>query len=297
MFDHTISYDINFKVKQEILKNYFIDFAQNESASTLFITFEGSQPKTMMQNRYAWGAQLHENNIDIIGIKSRKIDWYRSTELHDFLQSNELQKIALSYDNVFLYGYSMGGFGALTFARLFKNSNILCFAPLTTLNLKTIPWETRFDEYAHNLDWTGAFSDAAKELLPDQKATIIYDPFCPEEVKHIKRLKSTNLELLKVPLADHHIAARLKDMKILKETALRAIDGSLKSWFPAACRARKNLKPYLSMVYFRLATRAIHYKNISAAMDYIKKSLQLDITNDGAKELAKMLLQHNQKRA
>jgi hypothetical protein len=101
------------------LPHYFIDYIAGP-LNQLVITFENAdQPSRPRLDalREPWGAAaLTRKGYSVLGIKPKAADWYRHPDLHEFFRSTALQTFLRSFKKIYLYGSSMGGYGALTFA-------------------------------------------------------------------------------------------------------------------------------------------------------------------------------------
>lgn len=161
------------------LPGYFLDYIPG-NLNHLIITFENAdKPKLPRTDslREPWGAfHLLKKGYSILGVKPKAADWYRGQDLHNFFRSDEFNTFRLSFKQIFLYGSSMGGYAALKFADACPGAIVIAYNPQTTLDLKKVPWEQRYEE-GRVQDWTGDFSDARVGAAKSKKNYIAYDNF------------------------------------------------------------------------------------------------------------------------
>lgn len=267
IFTENRTYECGLSFRQEELENYYVDYIEAKDKSHVVIVFEGSQmvEGQATWQRYPWGAQfIHRQGMSVIGVKVKAADWYRGADLHDFFLSAAFKKILCRYDQVYLYGNSMGGYAALAFSGIVEGAKVLALSPQTTLDPDLITWDKRFP-HGMEQDWSGRFSDAAETLDKVDVAYVIYDPFFPTDRAHIERLPAENVVCLKTPCLLHDVASALSDMSILKSIFTHFIKGDLETWFPKKMRARKDYAEYSYNVLFLWAMRCYRQKKFEQA--------------------------------
>lgn len=196
-----------------------------------------------------WAAKfVRDQGWSHLGIYARGPSWYRDQRLIDFLEGLELEGFFLQFKNVALIGTSMGGFAALTFARLCPGATVVALSPQSTLSASLVPWENRFGK-GRAQNWELAYSDAAESMDKIKKAYVLYDPFFGADRKQVMRLPQANIVHLKGFGFGHKTAVVLRRMELLKDVMLYAITGSLTpAEFYSAIRPRKDIYLYrLSM--------------------------------------------------
>ncbi|EHK4101025.1 hypothetical protein JMM27_002981 [Escherichia coli] len=212
------------------LPGYFIDYIPKEGATKLIFTFENAdQPSRPRLDalREPWGGMwLHKLGYAVIGVKPKAVDWYRGKDLHEFFRSNYLRDLASKFDQVFLYGSSMGGFAAMTFADALPGATVIAFNPQSTLDPQLVPWETRYEE-GRRQDWSGDFADARIGAYNAKSVYVAYDPLFSLDRKHIERLDQRNLICFKMPLVGHAVAMYMSEVKILSAFVEGAFAGTI----------------------------------------------------------------------
>ena len=212
------------------LPGYFIDYIPLKGATKLVFTFENAEHPTRPRPnglRKPWGGMWLSNlGYAVIGVKPKLVDWYRGRDLHEFFRSGELQDFVSQFDQVFLYGSSMGGFAALTFADAVPSASVIAFNPQATLDSSIVPWDTRYPEGSRQ-DWSGDFSDARIGASKAKSVFVAYDPLFELDRKHVERLDQENIIHFKMPLVGHVIAAYMNEVDILSTFVEGALAGTL----------------------------------------------------------------------
>ena len=228
IFNNKVCYDNGLEVYQKELDGYYIDYISGES-NTLVITFEPVMADNILLNskREAWGLNfLYKEGFSVLGVKSKKLDWFRGKELHTFFRSEVISSFFSSFEKVVFYGGSMGGFGCLTFSDACPGAIVIAMGPQSTLSNALVSWEKRFP-LALEQDWSGDFIDGKVGASKAKKVYAIYDPYVLPDRKHIERLDPHNLIKLPLHFMGHRIPAALLRMGVLKQVVLQAINEEL----------------------------------------------------------------------
>lgn len=203
------------------LENYRLDLLQRGS-SVLVVTFE---PMTVClsnpsRDRGGWGLGfLMPRSEDLLLIKPTTPNWYRRPDLHRWLEARS--DLFAQYDRVVLMGGSMGGYGALAFARAMRATEVLSLNPQSTLAQDLVPWENRF-RLGTQEDWDGAYRDAAETL--QGKVYVVADRYEKLDKLHVERL-GADIQFFNFPMVGHRIPQWLLDLKVLKQLSTTVIDG------------------------------------------------------------------------
>lgn len=247
MFTDNLKYKdwLNFKSLET--QGYFIDFIPGDKNS-LVVTFENAhndEKPRMDKFRLPWGAKfLNGMGYSVLGVKPKRVDWYRGKDLHGFFMSTEFSIFSSSFQNVFFYGSSMGGYGALAFSSSCPGSTVVAFSPQSTLDTTLVPWESRFSK-GRDQDWSGYFSDAKNEISKASKIFIAFDPLHKLDSWHVSRLESHRAVYLKMPAVGHVVSKRMSEAGILKDFVAQALQGTLdKNKCSLMARSRKNIAQY-----------------------------------------------------
>lgn len=227
---------------------------------TLVVTFMSALPQQQAPLATAldegiWGEGfLAKRGHSILGVGRRRNDWYLDADLQSALELLAARGVFARFRQVVFYGGSMGGFGALTYARLVPGALVLAHNPQTTLRREDTPWERRY-EHGRQFDWSGPYGDAATGLGHVARVYVSYDPHQKEDLRHVQRLPREHLVPLRVPCVGHQMPIWLQQMQLLAPVFDGVVDGSLSSErFREWARARVGLSRY----WFTLAQRRRH---------------------------------------
>lgn len=268
--------------------NYFIDYVPG-ALNQLVITFENAdQPKRprLDGTREPWGLNfLNRKGYSVLGIKPKIVDWYRGPDLHAFFRSYSFSVFISSFKKVILYGSSMGGFAALTFAEACPDATVVSFNPQSTLNSDLAPWETRYPE-GRAQDWTGDFVDARRGAAHAKTVYVAYDPLFDLDRKHVDRLIETNLVRLKMPLVGHVIMGWMGEAGILSNFIDEAFAGTLtEKRCQQLARERRKSKRY----YIGLGLRT---RSTSVAYACARKLILSDLPPQHQNEFRTLIIKH-----
>lgn len=248
-FKKTIIYQNGTTALQKELPGYFIDYYL--SSKTLFITFEPAGPPILRPDsaREPWGFNfLFKNGASILGVKPKKVDWYRGADLHSFFRSPELLSILSFHDKVFFYGGSMGGYAAIAFAQVCPGATVISFNPQSTLHPEIVPWEPRFS-IGRAQDWDGDFKEAIDGAKVSHKCYVIYDPFHRFDKLHIYRIQCPSLIKLKIPFVGHQMPLWCHQMGFLKDLLTDITEDNFKfSQFQQWAARRRNIARYWTQI-------------------------------------------------
>lgn len=220
----------------------------------LMVGFDNLASRRVTTGRMPWAFSLvSSHGWDVLGVMVRRPDWFQDADLSAALIRLRSDGFFARYQDVAMYGASMGGFGALAFAPLAPGCTVLAMAPQSTLDEERAPFETRY-RYARSITtWDGPFADAATGVRSAGRAYVIWDPQEALDHAHVARLpKSENLELLPVSDVGHKIPPALLKMGILKPIALSGLEGSLDPVrFRQLLRARRQSIPWIQSLLRR----------------------------------------------
>lgn len=213
----------------------------------LVVSFDNLMSEREIENRLPFAFDLvQRKGWAILGVMVKRKDWFQCPQLKSTLLALQGAGLFASYENVSMYGASMGGFGAAVFAPLAPGCTVLAFAPQSTLHAKLAPFERRY-RYGRGLgDWSAPFNDAAVGVQSAGRAYLIYDPVIEGDKLHVQRMAGDGVVPLPVPHFTHKIPPMLKRMGVLKEVALLGMSGTLDPFaFRKMMRARRDAAPYL----------------------------------------------------
>lgn len=207
--------------------------------------------------RLPWSWRLVQGQgWGMLGVMVKRADWFRCPELIAELERLRDEGLFASYPAVAMYGASMGGFGAATFAGLAPGCTVVAYAPQSTLSAALAPFETRYAMARRRTDWTGRYADAAEGLRAAARAYVVLDPRVPEDALHAARLRGPNVTELRWPHLGHKVPPSLLRMGVLKPMAIAMLAGELtRDEFLRLMRARRGSTRYLVRLIGAAAAR------------------------------------------
>jgi len=209
----------------------------------------------------------------VLGVMVKKNDWFQSPDLYPVLEDMRDRGIFSSYENVTMYGSSMGAFGAAVFAPLSPGCTVVAFGPQSSLAADLAPFETRYRFAKKNTDWsTGRYRDAAQGVRSAGKAYLVHDPLVEPDRKHVERMLGDNTVNLSWAFLTHKIPPAFRRMNILKPMAQEMIEGSMThERFCDLLRERRNSIAYLVRMLDGAVDRG-HYRLGLAALSKIRET-------------------------
>lgn len=229
----------------------------DRGSDTLVVSFDNlAEAGGRHLAREPWaGKFVADNGWSHLGIFAHGPTWFRDKDLIDRLEALRDAGMFEKHTRVIFCGSSMGGFGALTFARLSPGSTVVAFSPQSTVDPKLVPWEQRFKK-ARGQDWDLPYSDAAGGMRDVGRAYVVYDRFVVADRQHVERLESAALVALNAPGCGHKSAFTLRRMDRLKPVMSAAIEGELSHHkFAQLMRNRKDIYLYKRTMQAHLSER------------------------------------------
>lgn len=237
------------------LENYTLDLDEKNSG-VLVVTFEPMTPSMTnpTRDRKGWGFSFFSRRAEsVLYVKPTAPHWYQRPDFHDWLDENTA--LFDAYDRVVLVGGSMGGFGALAFAKAMRATEVLSLNPQSTLAKDLAPWESRFG-LGMREDWNGRYRDAAEGL--HGTVHVIADRYDALDRRHIDRLP-TSFHYYNFPFVGHKVPAWLSQVDGLKPLMSAVIDGAppsdIRKIVTTYTRRRRNLEAWWLGLYSRSAAK------------------------------------------
>jgi hypothetical protein len=209
------------------LENALVRIIVPDGAREVVVSFESAAPDINRKDmsRSAFGEKfLLDSNFAVVGIMPRSKNWYRTPDIHRFLESQELHDFLGEFERIHTYGASMGGYGACAFAGILGAQNVVALQPVSTLAAELVPWESRFRPGIRN-DWAGPYKDGADGLAGIESVWLIYDSSCQDK-PHVVRLSQAAgraAREINVRGARHAVALALRNRGIIKAVALACL--------------------------------------------------------------------------
>ncbi|GHC51510.1 hypothetical protein [Neogemmobacter tilapiae] len=238
-----------------------------QGSRRLAITFDNLAAKREAADRMPWGYDfLAAANWDVMGVMSKSSNWFRESTLYDLFDHFRDARLFQHYDQVALYGSSMGGFGACAFASAVPGCTVFAFAPQRSLAPELAHFELRYRYGRRQGDWTDPrYRDGAEGIKAARRVYLAYDPRERLDGMHVAMLTGPNVMPLVMPGVGHKIPPMLLKMGILKPLAQAALMGTLEPMeFHQLYRQRRNSVPWVERLLSRALARK-HYHMGAAA--------------------------------
>ncbi len=209
----------------------------------LIVSFDNIHMVREEGQRWPWGHKFLTGTLgcSVLGVMGSKRNWFRADFVHEAFDRLERDGFFKQFDQVLFYGASMGGFGALSYARCAPGADVLAIAPQTTLDRRILPQDDRWG-WTRKLDWDAPYADAAQGTALARDVVVISDPYFAPDKTQIARLAGDNIRRLKMPFFGHQIPNAFVNMGVLKPMLTDMLEGKLTAErFYALMRARRDL--------------------------------------------------------
>jgi hypothetical protein len=145
----------------------------------LIVTFDYRQ-----DGREGFSADTHSTGFarqgfSQLSIKTRANDWFVNEETPAL--EEVLERVARGHARVQALGFSMGGYGALRFARALRLRQAVIVSPQVS---PLAPWDARYRAEAGA--WDEAMGDLSSRSEPRLRGLLAFDPFVPEDLAHAR---------------------------------------------------------------------------------------------------------------
>ena len=202
-----------------ILPHEHCDAWFERRSDVLYVTFDNlasvgeyDPPQPWLQIRTA------RNGFSILGIISRRKDWYRNDSGPALLTSLRDAGLFDGFRRIVFVGTSMGGFAAVALSRIVPGSTVRAFSAQSTLSRDIAPFEKRYRYAFRKWDWTSPdFLDAADSVDAAGEVFLFYDPFIAEDRAHAKRMQGPAVREIKCGHFGHKLIRQLKGCGVLDD--------------------------------------------------------------------------------
>lgn len=200
-----------------LLHGGLVDAWFQSRSDVLLVTFDNLSSVGERQPPQPWLLPLTERlGLSVLGIIASRKDWYRNDDTPALLGALQQAGFFKRFRRVVFTGASMGGYAALTFARLVPGAAVLAFSPQTSLNRRIAPFERRYPYGHRRWDWSSpAYLDAAEGVMPDDEVWLAYDPFVTEDRAHARRVQGAGVRHLALPHMGHRAIRMVKEIGAL----------------------------------------------------------------------------------
>lgn len=170
------------------------------------------------------GVQIEEFKKSLAGtdnsvyyVKDKDRHWYNSSfdRIGDVINEDFAKR---NIGRVLTLGNSMGGFGAIAFAKVLKGCQAaIAFSAQSAIDPSVVPWDRRYRKFTDSVSqWVGL--DAAKMLVPHVNYKLFYGDVSNFDTRHAQRMANAdhaNLSVYVMAGAGHGVAGFLKRKGVL----------------------------------------------------------------------------------
>lgn len=167
----------------------------------LMVTFDHRQTGRTDFNPHRHSSSFARRGFWQLSIKSRANDWFINEDTPALERA--LEGLRGRFARVGLLGFSMGGYGALRFARALGADQAVLVSPQVSIAPQVVPFETRYRAEAGRFD--AAAGDLARVACPQLRGLILVDPFVGKDMRHAQMILALfpGLELARLAFAGH----------------------------------------------------------------------------------------------
>jgi|GEM_PF-1004355 len=156
---------------------------------------------------------FEKNNISAIHFISKSNHWWQVDEMRSAIQT--AAALVKNYIDIYTYGASMGGHGALIFSKELNASHIIVGSPQFAIKGRLTPWTPRWHRDTKGVNEIFTIEDG---LAKNAKIYCIYDPFNHFDRLHIAQIKNlVSLNFVRTCFSDHSSILHLKNMGVLSD--------------------------------------------------------------------------------
>lgn len=206
----------------------------------------------------AWiwaGPPIEKLDIEAVGIVAKRESWYPAASMRAAapVVRGLLRPRAVGY------GYSMGGYGALKYGRLFGLSHGFAVAPQLSIDPADVPADRRFHRF-HDAGLHGGMMVTAADVPP--VSIVAGDPTWPPDGLHLRAAAALpGAAIVPLPFLQHAAIDRFTGTRELAETLDLVLAGD-----GAAMRAHlRRGRPRSALLHVWLARAAVLRGHLSMA--------------------------------
>lgn len=163
----------------------------------LFVTFDFRQTGRSGFAPANRSSAAESRGLSQLSIRSARNDWFINAETEAL--EEVLRDLGRRHPGARLLGWSMGGYGALRFARALGAAHVVAVSPQATLDPATAPWDRRYRAESRGFD--PALGALAPRAMPDLGGLLLYDPFIRADARHARLIAASFPALTLVPLS------------------------------------------------------------------------------------------------
>ena len=216
-----------------------------------------------------------------LSIKSRANDWFVNPDTAAL--EAVLAPLAARYARVTLLGYSMGGYGALRFAKALGAASAVLISPQVSIAAALVPFDRRYRAEGRLFD--ADLGDLGPCAMPNLTGLVVIDPFVAADLRHAGMIRALfpALSLVRLGFGGH--------------PAIRVLRGAGKAWTihreavsdtptrRLICAEHRAGRAVSAGYWTRLAARAMHRRPALAAHAHHMAATLTPRTGDGPDDI------------
>ena len=183
----------------------------------LMVTFDYRRPGRAGGSDFApanHSTSFARQGFSQLAVKTRANDWFINPDTPAL--EAVLARVAAGHARVQCLGFSMGGYGALRFARALGAAQAVVVSPQMSIAPDAAPWDPRYRVEGEG--WDAALGDLGPRAAPRLKGLVVIDPFVAPDLAHARAILALypGLRLVRLGFGGH--------------PAIRTLRGAGKSW-------------------------------------------------------------------
>lgn len=161
-------------------------YIQDAASKRLVVSFDNFRPTRtgFPEPRRTYYFKSH--NYASLHIDTSRNDWFLSDELPALL--SVLADRTAQYRHRAAMGFSMGGYGALRFARCLKLRQVLLVSPQISVLPGRVPWDLRYR--AHGQKLSPSLDDVMTDPYTKLSGVALFDPAISADRRHARLIAS-----------------------------------------------------------------------------------------------------------
>lgn len=163
-------------------------------------------------------AFFEKNSIPAIHFISKSNHWWQIPEMKTAIE--KATPFLDNFSEIFTYGASMGGHGALIFSKALKANHIIVGSPQFAIKGRLTPWTPRWERDTKDVNETFPIEEG---LAKTAEIYCIYDPFNHFDRLHVNQINTlAPIKRIKTSFSGHSAVLQLKNLGVLS-TLLKSI--------------------------------------------------------------------------
>lgn len=154
---------------------------------------------------------FQKNKIPAIHFISKANHWWQTSEMQSAIK--KVIPLLADYKNIYTYGASMGGHGALIFSKALGATHIIAGSPQYAIKGRLTPWAQAWERDTQNVNELFTIEDG---LAKTAKVYCIFDPYNDFDLKHVNQInKLVPIVRIKTAFSGHSAILQLKSQGLL----------------------------------------------------------------------------------